>query len=154
MIYRKANKEDISQLAKMRWEFQLEDGDTIPLYPEEAFLIRCSAFIETGMQDGKWIFWVAEENKEIIAHIALHIVENLPKPQIFTNSWGYLTNSYTKKNWRNKGIGSDLIQYLIEEAKKANVETMIVWPSEHSFSYYKRAGFTKDNDIMERIIEW
>ncbi len=42
-----------------------------------------------------------------------------------------------------------LLSKVIEWAKAEDLELLIVYPSERAISFYERAGFTAENDVME-----
>lgn len=149
MEYRKATKADIDQLARMRWDFQTESEKASPVWEKEEFIKSCEDFYSQVLDSQDWIFFIAEFDNQVIAHVAILIVDNFPTPLKPVNRWGYLTNTFTKKEFRGKGVGSGLIKYAIDEVKSLKIETMIVWPSEKSIDFYKRAGFNKSAEIME-----
>lgn len=149
MIYRNATSKDINELSLMRWEFQTESNEDKIIWTREKFIEFCEVFYMNIIDSDNWIFWLAEDKDRIISHVSVHIINNIPNPNRLINKWGYVTNSYTKKEYRNQGVGSELIQHAINEVKSVDIETLIVWPSDKSFDFYKRAGFTENNSIME-----
>ena len=153
MIYRKATGDDTSELSKMRWEFQTESNENKTIWTKEKFIEFCEVFYVNIIDSTNWLFWVAEDNDKIISHVSVHIINNIPSPNRLINKWGYLTNSYTKKEYRNQGVGSKLIEHAIKDVKSNDIETLIVWPSDKSFQFYKRTGFTENNCIMEFPID-
>ncbi len=153
MKYRKANKLDTEKLAKMRWEFQTEFDDNKEVWKKEDFVKSCEDFYSKILSNPNWLFWIIENDNEIIAHVSILIVDNIPTPERAINRWGYLTNTYTKKDFRGQGLGSKLIEYAINDAKSLDIENMIVWPSDKSIEFYERVGFNKSTQIMELPIE-
>ena len=153
MQYRKAEKSDIDQLAEMRWDFQTEFEENKPVWEKEDFIKSCKNFYSKMFDSSNWLFWVVESDSKIIAHVSIFIVDNIPTPEKLINKWGYLTNTYTKKDFRGKGIGSKLIKHVIDDAKSLNIETIIVWPSDKSIEFYARARFNKTTEIMEFPID-
>ena len=149
MNYRKATKEDTYQLSQMRLDFQTETDEEKSVWSKEDFIKSCGEFYKNMISSENWLFWVAEKKDEINAHVSLLIVDNIPIPSKKNNRWGYLTNTYTKKSYRNKGIGSKLVKHITDEAKKMEVETIIVWPSDKSVDFYEKVGFSRENDVME-----
>lgn len=145
-----ANPDDATELAELRWAFQLEEPTETASVSKEAFIKECSEFVKTSLESGTWKCWVAKENSEIVSHIFLQKVALVPKPQNLNDKYfGYVTNTYTKPEFRNKGIGKELIDELIKYSKSQNFDTLIVWPSEKSIEWYKRAGFSQSNEIFE-----
>ena len=76
-------------------------------------------------------------------------MELVPRPCRIRDQFGYLTNSYTKYAYRNKDIGSKLLQAVKDWAKAEDFELLIVYPSEQAVSFYERAGFDTENEVME-----
>ena len=149
MNIRQAKKEDIPQLAKLRWNFQREEENEKPVLEESKFLELCSAFLEKGLSNGNWVYWMAEENSVIVAHTFVNIISTIPNPSIINDRYGYLTNTYTKPEYRNQNIGTSILKQIKQWAKEEHLELLVVWPSEKSIKFYQRAGFSTNNDIME-----
>lgn len=143
MIYREAVDKDINDLSKMRWEFQTESIDDEIIWTKDKFIDSCKDFYTNTINSSDWVFWVAENENMIISHVSIHIINNIPCPSRLVNKWGYLTNSYTKKEYRNRGVGTQLIKHAIKYAKSNNLETLIVWPSDKSFQFYERVETVK-----------
>ena len=150
MQYRIATEEDLSQLSQLRWDFRHEDGSEQPVVSYDEFLEKCHKFLKHGLESGYQTYWVAEREGEIIAQIFVHKIELVPRPCKPQDQFGYITNNYTKPAYRSQGIGSKLMEHVIEWAKKEDFELLIVYPSEEAVTYYERAGFSSDNDVMER----
>ncbi len=63
---------------------------------------------------------------------------------------GVIEPVVTSVNFRNKGIGSKLIQYVIPEAKKRNIRWLGIRPvarNEEAFILYARLGFNLVGNI-------
>lgn len=93
--------------------------------------------------------WVAEDDGVVIAHIYVITVRKIPKPGKVNGLWGYVTAVYTVLEYRNKGIGSALMEKAIAWSREQGLEHLIVWPSEPSVPFYERAGFSKETDVLE-----
>ncbi|WP_079508586.1 GNAT family N-acetyltransferase [Mesobacillus jeotgali] len=151
MDFRLANKQDIKQLIKMRWDFTLED------YPKMAegvayhsFETECEEFLESSLDSGRWFIWVAEEREEIISHIYIELIHKVPRPGRVTDPFAYMTNVYTKPEYRGKSVGSRLISTVNSWAEENQFEFIIVWPSETSIEFYGRNGYSPCTEPMER----
>jgi len=149
IIYRKAQKTDIPQLAKMRWDFQLVGRESCK-DTEKEFDKSCEEFFEEQFDSGSWVHFLAEVNNEIIAHVSLQIIKNIPVPGTLKNYWGYLTNAYTKKEFRKKGIGTNLVKQSLEWADANDLKKIVLWPREASINIYKDLRFSQKSEIMER----
>ena len=90
-----------------------------------------------------------KKNGEIISQVFVHKVDMIPRPCKIDDRFGYITNDYTKPEYRNQGIGSKLLGEVIKWARNEDLELLIVYPSERAISFYERAGFRAENDVME-----
>lgn len=149
MNYRRAEIEDLAQLAEMRWDFRMEDGDEPSTVGKPEFVEACVSFLRRGLENGFYVYWLAETKGEIVAHIFVHKIELVPRPCKIYDRFGYLTNNYTKPAYRNQGIGSKLLQAVTAWASEEDLELLIVYPSEQAVSFYERAGFNAENEVLE-----
>ena len=149
MNYRMATIGDLHQLSELRWDFRMEDGDELPVVSKAEFIEACTLFLERGLNNGYHTFWLAEENGEIVSHIFIHKIDMIPRPCKIHDQFGYITNNYTKPAYRNKGIGSELMKRVTDWAKDEDLELLIVYPSDRAVTFYQRAGFYSENDVME-----
>lgn len=151
MNIRLAERKDINQLIQMRWDFTLEDNHT-KIFNEidfKAFKLECQDFLEKALESETWFIWVAEENSNIVSHIYIELIQKVPRPGRITYPFAFMTNVYTIKDFRNKGIGSELITTINEWAVREKYEFIIVWPSDDSIDYYKRNGYKHCKEPME-----
>jgi GNAT superfamily N-acetyltransferase len=149
IIYRMANARDVPDLARLRWEFDREEDETSPVVSCDEFLPQCCDFLQHGLETGTWTYWVAEADGEIVSHIFVHVFHPVPRPTRLTDFYGYMTNVYTRPAYRNQGIGSTLMQHVLDWAKTQNIAFLIVSPSERSVPFYYRAGFAMESEFME-----
>lgn len=149
MIYRLADESDINSLAEMRYEFETNGEEVNVLTLRDEFIKECTTFLRIGIKNGSWACWIAEDKGEIIANIYVNRIRKVPKPQKIFAEIGYVTNVYTKADYRDKGIGTQLLKSVKEWATTDGIELLFVWPSKKSVGFYKKEGFSMHNDIME-----
>ncbi|MGE8207336.1 GNAT family N-acetyltransferase [Heyndrickxia sp. NPDC080065] len=151
MNIRLAEAKDIKQLIRMRWDFTIEHDETkkIEQTPIHDFEKECQSFLENALNSDQWFIWVAEENGKIVSHIYIELIQKVPRPGRITYPFAYMTNVYTIKEYRNKGIGSKLLTTINEWANENKYEFIIVWPSDDSINYYKKNGYIHCTEPME-----
>lgn len=116
----------------MRWAFRHEDGER-PIEDESAFARRYTDFVQDGIHAQRWVYWIAETDKPVVvAHMAVGIIRSIPRPARGDDAWGYLTDCYIRPAFRQRGIGSTLLQHLISWARAHDLELLLVWPSERA----------------------
>lgn len=145
MQYRIATSDDLDALADLRWTFIQEDGGKVTASISEFRNI----FRHWSEQHPNCYHFVAEENGNITSMMSLFITDPLPRPIKNNPAWGYLTNTYTIPTERNKGVASGLLQFVKDWILQRGLETVIVWPSDESMTFYERAGFDGENKILE-----
>ena len=150
-MIRLAEKKDYHQLAELRWEHLAEDdilcGETnIAGADKNEFIDEYVSFLNN---DSLYKIFVIEQDGIIISAMYVSIIRKVPKPKETESYIAYLTNVHTKKEYRNKGKGTELLSYIKDCLKRIKCELIIAWPSENSVSWYMNNGFTSQNDVME-----
>jgi GNAT superfamily N-acetyltransferase len=145
---RLASKDDIEQLVEMRRDFTFEDVKSNEEIARPEYEDDCRAFLSEAISSGRWHIWVAEMDGKIIAHNFLALIDKVPRPISENARIAYLTNVYTRPDFRGQGIGAELIRAAQADAREASVELVIVWPSDESVEFYKREGFETPIDPL------
>ena len=148
MLYRLAEKKDYEQLEELRYT-HLRQDETEPRerFCRETFRTGFFRFLEEELNRSFFVF-VAEEEGALVANIYLGLQKRVPKPYADAEYIGYVTNVHTKKAFRNRGVGSRLLQEVKSFAKQKNCELLYVWPSESARSFYRANGFLSETDVM------
>jgi len=147
--YRLAVESDALELAEMRWRWRTGEDRAPAVVSREDYVDECAAFLRQGLAEGSWVCRVAEMEGQIVSHIFLRRVRKVPKPNRLHDEIGYVTNVYTRPAYRGQGIGSALLARVVQWAKDREMDALFVWPSERAVSFYQRAGFRADNEILE-----
>lgn len=146
--FRKARPDDIARLAELRWAMTTEEGEA-PAIARAAFLRACTRYYERTMETGLQTHWIAEHEGRIVSTITVHEVEMLPRPGRIEDRFGCITNNYTEPGARGRKTASRLLQHVIDRSAAADLELLIVWPSERAVRFYERLGFRWENEVME-----
>lgn len=118
-IFRKAAINDAAEIQKL-----------INAYASRNFMLaRSLSEIYETIRD----FWVAEENKKIIACCALHVVG--------WESLSEIKSLAVSKPRQKKGIGTRLVEICLEEAKKLKVRSVFALTNTPAF--FRKLGFKK-----------
>ena len=147
--YRMHIAEEGGAIAELRWLLKTEDETTMPAEEQSAFAGRYLSHFADREQQNDTIHWVAALDGSLIGVMTVRTVLKEPSPDKPSGRWGYVTNCFVRKDWRNRGHGTALLTALTKWARQSGLELLVVWPSERSRSFYLRAGFTGDDDPME-----
>lgn len=154
MLIRFADKNDYTELALMKWEHAAEDDTeygekNIAGADKDSFVAGFEEFLQTH---DEYMIFVAEEGGIIVSAMFVCLIPKLPKPNGQAKYIAYLTNVFTKSEFRGKGIGTKLLTYIKEYLTDLKCELLFAWPSERSVSWYSRNGFCQENDIAECLL--
>jgi GNAT superfamily N-acetyltransferase len=137
---------DVEELVELRSDFTFEG--VARQVPRDRYEEECRAFLADAISSGRWQIWVAELEGRIVSHAFVALVDKVPRPVREHARIAYLTNVYTRPDSRGRGIGSAVIATAQEAARDADVEVMIVWPSDESVEFYEREGFERPDEPL------
>lgn len=143
--YRKATIEDINQLIDLRKKQLIDEG----IEPTIVIDSDLSAFFKEKLEAGSLIQWLAEDNDEIIACGAIIFYDFPPTYTNKSGKKGYITNMFTKENYRGQGIATSLLKKLVDEAKDRRVIKIWLGASKLGRPVYKKFGFKETDEWME-----
>ena len=138
-VIRRATVDDIASLIALRRTFTEEDGGGLP--PRADFESAFADIVIDGLESGRWIVWIAEIDGIVVSHAFVGTIEKIPRPVSEHRAIGYLTNVYTRPEYRDRGFGAGVLDAVTSWAVDADVELLMVWPSEASVAHYQRHGF-------------
>jgi len=143
--YRKAVVQDITDLIDLRIQQLKDEG-----YPETNNIrTDLHEYFTNSISNNTLLCWVGTYENRIIATAGLCIYQ---LPPSFSNPSGkvaYLTNIYTKDEFRKNGIASYLVETLLNEAKASNFTGVRLHASKLGQSVYKKLGFNETNGFMD-----
>jgi GNAT superfamily N-acetyltransferase len=137
---------DAGALAELRWEFR--SGKTAPTESHEAFVARCTTWMTTELQQGRWRAWVAEQDSRIVGQIWVQLLSKLPNPAEEREHHAYISNVYVTPSARG-GVGTRLLETAIEWARANGVDRVVLWPTAKSRTMYQRHGFVASGGVLE-----
>ena len=154
MIIRIADETDYNELALMKWEHGAEDDidygeHNLDGADKAKFVAEFVDFLKTHKE---YRIFVAEENSMVVSAMFVYLIHKLPKPNGNAKYIAYLTNVYTKAEYRNKGIGTQILNYIKNDLIDKKCELLFAWPSDNSVNWYNRNNFSSDNDIVECLL--
>ena len=144
MEYRKANVNDVNVLVGLRKQRLLDEGEVF----ENNIDNDLHNYFSENIKENKFIAWLAIENNEIIATSGLCFYELPPTSRNPSGKIAYITNMFTKKEFRRKGIATKLFEKIIDEIKMLNYKVIRLHTSVHGKELYKKFGFVDSEGFM------
>lgn len=113
-MIRLAEEKDFLQLAHMRWEHKKEDDatygeDNIKGIESDEFIKEYINFLK---KESVYKIFIMEKNEQIIAAMFVTMIRKVPKPNKKESYIAYLTNVYTLKEYRNQGVGTEMLFFI------------------------------------------
>ncbi|AXI09895.1 GNAT family N-acetyltransferase [Oceanobacillus zhaokaii] len=145
MKYRKANINDIDKLIDLRKRQLVDEG----IEPNIDINSELNVFFHNKLSDGSLIQLIVEDNEDIIACGAIIYYEF---PPTYTNKSGkkaYITNMFTKEDYRGQGIATKLLTKLVDEAKDSGISKIWLGASKLGRPVYKKFGFVETEEWLE-----
>ena len=142
MHFRLASLEDIQLLIDLRKRLLIEEGQIVSCNIEE----ELKRFFEHQISSNQYVQWLVEQDHNVIATGAIQFSSFPPSYFNPTGIRGYISNMYTHSESRNKGIGKQVVNQLLTEAKRRKVHHIFLISSEIGKPLYQKMGF-KENDI-------
>lgn len=154
MEIRPARKEDYPQLAEMKWLHCEEDDadygeNNLCGIDRNAFIADFISFLN---EHGEYRIFIADDNGTVACAMFVYMIPKTPKPNGKSKYIAYLTNVFTRAEYRNNGLGSKLLSFIKNYLTDEKCELMFVWPSEKSVNWYSRNGFCNENEIFECVL--
>mgnify|MGYP001232368438 CR=1 FL=1 len=139
MKFRLAEFEDCEQLTELRLAMRKERDLT---YNEDVLRINTLNFFRTNIVNGRHISFVCEHNGQIIATAGLTLFEMPPTDKLLNGKVAKLMNMYTVPKYRGNGIGTKMIEFVMEYARDHEYLKVMLNSSPMGKKLYENYGFT------------
>lgn len=136
---RRCEPGDEAALARLRWEWRTLEHDEKGLSLGE-FTVAFAEWVDRHR--GSHLAWLAEQDGEAIGMAWLAITDGVPGPQVWDRPAGVVQSVYVTASRRNSGVGAALVNAVVSGAAKMGLRYLEVHPSERSFPFYRRLGFS------------
>lgn len=143
--YRKLTGNELDTFIKMRINQLREEGakEDIDLYP------ALNDYYKRHMADGTFVAWLALDVDKIIGTSGMSFVEKPPYFGCPSGKIGLLSSMFTDKEYRRKGIASELLKRVVDEARNYGCGTVQITASDMGVKLYTAFGFTHNNNFMQ-----
>ncbi len=149
MEFRKATLDDVNELVKNRIQMRRERELSYDFGRESLLELKLREFFSSHMTDEKFITWIAVEADNVIATAGVSFYVVPPESKNLSGKVAYITNMYTKLEYRKKGIAKALLDKVVYEAKIRDCNKIILNASKSGRSLYEKYGFSElENEMV------
>jgi GNAT superfamily N-acetyltransferase len=150
--YRKATVNDIDDLARIRSIF-IAEATNCSETERNKVEIANKIYFENTLADGNFVAWIALDGDKIIATSGLSFYVVPPAFNNVDNKIAYIMNMFTFPDYRRKGIGTELFDKIVNEAKNNGYKTIKLNATDMGRPLYEKYGFKDSNGDMIFYIE-
>lgn len=144
---RRAGEDDVAALCSLRVAWTVEwFGECA----DEEFGDRFAAWYE--LEAARRVTWLASVADAPVGMINIAVFERMPRPGTDSGRWGYIGNAFVLPEYRNQGIGAQLLSAALSFADENAFVRVVLSPSERSVPFYQRAGFAPADGLLLRTL--
>ncbi|MEH7275381.1 GNAT family N-acetyltransferase, partial [Neobacillus vireti] len=137
--------DDINELIDLRKKQLVDEG----IEPNIDIDTELNNFFKNKLSEGTLIQLLVEDNEAIIACGAIILYDFPPTYTNKTGKKGYITNMFTREDYRGQGIATSLLKKLVVEAKESGVSKLWLGASKLGRPVYKKFGFKETDEWLE-----
>ncbi len=139
MEVRPAGESDLASLMRLRSTWR--GAELTPDFAESF----TSWFGREG--SNRW-WWLALDGSAAVGMVNLKLYERMPSPAAPASRWGYLGNLFVLPTHRDRCVGGQLVEALLERAREEGLVRVVLSPSDSSVPLYQRHGFRADHGLL------
>ncbi len=150
---RRATSADIDALVAMRLALQREVGAIYHDTPAEGALEANRRYLTWALPSGQFHAWVAEATGELVACSGLVLYSRMPGAHGLASQEGYIMNMYTHPAYRRQGIATQLLNRMIQYARRAGARRVWLRTTPMGKPVYEKIGFEAMESAMQFKLE-
>lgn len=134
-----ADSTDINELVQMRIDYLTEDYGSLTEIQSEKIRNQLPVYYQNHLNKDLFVYVVKPE--KIVSCCFLLVSEKPANPSFINGRTGTVLNVYTKPEFRKKGFAGKIMEFLISEAKKMNLDSIELKATDNGYNLYKSVGF-------------
>ena len=153
MYIRRAGKEDVELIVKHFWIPLVQEMSEIESYHElaEDAEVKAIAKKKKALQDEDTVFLIAEIDGDEVGYLKFSIQE---VSDVFTRETAlHISELYVKKESREQGVASELIQWAEEYGVERNIdsiELIVDEANKKALDLYSKRGYSSFRKFMKK----
>lgn len=142
---RQATATDAAELAQLRWRWAVEErgypGTDWPRFAE-SFSAWVAESLSTHLP------FLAELDGQVVGMAWLMVADRVPTAARRRRRFGDVQSVYVIPEMRDSGVGAALLDAVLAEARRLDLEHVTVHSSDRAVRFYRRAGFQHDESWL------
>ncbi len=146
---RQAGIDEIDTLMEWRMRVLKEVFSLAPRQVAEDLARENRAYYLRAIPEGSHRACFAILDGQIVGCGGVCFYREMPSPDNASGKCAYLMNVYTRPEYQGRGVGTQVAEWLINEAHTWGAEKIYLETSEAGRRLYKRLGFDEMRDYMK-----
>ena len=138
---RRAAMGDVETLVTLRLEMRRERENTVLTIQEAEFAALLREYFAGAITNGSFVSFIAWDGDIPAACSGVSVIELPPSYGDLSGKKGYITNMYTRREYRKQGIACKLLDAVKDYAISAGCSTLALNASDAGYPVYKKYGF-------------
>lgn len=149
---RRASSGDYQKMAALRWRWRSEEGGESNA-DRHGWTEEFVGWLHDHESSHLGVVAIARDH--LIGEGWLALVDRVPTVlatppgHLGRRRSGYVQALYVEPEHRGTGVGAQMLELLLSEARSAQLSYVSVHPSARSFPLYRRAGFTDTDRVLQ-----
>lgn len=150
IVFRKAISADIENLIRLRIAFLKEVQKPETRQIDDATLkVALRTYFTLSLTNDSFVAWLAVYEDEIVATSGLCFNQIAPGFTLPDGKVAYILNIFTLPEWRGQGLGKQIFDHILQEAKDRGYKRISLHATEDGRAIYEKFGFRLTGDEME-----
>jgi GNAT superfamily N-acetyltransferase len=157
ILIRKVTLADVGIIARHRAAMFLDMGSTTPAVVER-LTSDTEAYLRQAIPSGEYVGWLASlasRPADPVAGAGVQVRRVLPFPRLWPDGradvahgpQALVLNVYTEPGLRRRGLARRLMQEVLEWAKAARIESLVLHAAPDGRALYEQLGFSATNEM-------
>ena len=142
IVIREATPGDAPILTEMRLALEGEGHGSAPSDP--AFQSAVADWFTANVGSPSFVGWIVEDRNQTVAVGGMVLLSRPPYMGNPSGTEGLVTSMYTVPERRGQGLGGQLLEAMVRDARRRGVRRLVLYSSSGARSLYQRFGFTDD----------
>ena len=152
MNVEKAGTNDIDALVKMRLDYLHEDNGSLTDCDIAVIRKDLPDYFREHMDKDLFVY-VIREKQAIVACAFLLTIAKPMSPSFINGKTGIVLNVFTCQPYRRRGYAKQIMEVLLEEAKRLELSVVELKSTEDGYPLYQSVGFV-DGGSRYHMMKW
>ena len=152
MNVEKAGIDDIEALVKMRLDYLHEDNGSLTDCDIAVIRKNLPDYFREHMDKDLFVY-VIREKQAIVACAFLLTIAKPMSPSFINGKTGIVLNVFTCQPYRRRGYAKQIMEVLLEEAKRLELSVVELKSTEDGYPLYRSVGFV-DGGSRYHMMKW